>query len=47
MIRRDGGRVLVDGPIRDGDEIVVEGVQGLRIGQKLNARPAAVAGKTS
>lgn len=39
MVRRDRGRVLVDGPLREGDVIVVEGVQGLRDGQKVEARP--------
>lgn len=39
MVRRDHGRVLVDGPLREGDVIVVEGVQGLRDGQKVEARP--------
>jgi len=35
--RRDRGRILVDGPIKDGDLIVVEGVQGLRVGQLLES----------
>lgn len=39
MVRRDHGRVLVEGALREGDVIVVEGVQGLRDGQKLEARP--------
>jgi RND family efflux transporter MFP subunit len=39
MVRRNRGRVLVDGPLREGDVIVVEGVQGLRDGQKVEARP--------
>ncbi len=39
MVRRDGGRVLVDGPLEVGDRIVVEGVQGLRQGQAVEPRP--------
>ncbi len=39
MIRRDGGRVLVDGPLAAGDLVVVEGVQGLRLGQKVKTAP--------
>jgi RND family efflux transporter MFP subunit len=39
VVRRDGGRVLVEGPLRPGDLIVVEGVQGLRDGQLVE--PAA------
>ena len=39
MIRRDQGRVLVDGPLRAGDLVVVEGVQGLRLGQEVKAAP--------
>jgi RND family efflux transporter MFP subunit len=39
LVRRDRGYVLVDGPLRPGDLIVVEGVQGLRIGQKLKTAP--------
>jgi multidrug efflux pump subunit AcrA (membrane-fusion protein) len=35
LVRRDKGRVLVDGPLTLGDDIVVEGVQGLRLGQKV------------
>ena len=38
MMRRDQGRVLVEGPLRAGDLIVVEGVQGLREGQLLDPR---------
>lgn len=41
MIRRDRGRVLVDGPLEAGDLIVVEGVQGLRDGQPVEPRPRA------
>ncbi|MDP6704950.1 MAG: efflux RND transporter periplasmic adaptor subunit [Alphaproteobacteria bacterium] len=37
LVRRDGGRVLVDGPLGAGDLIVVEGVQGLRLGQAVKA----------
>ena len=39
IVRRDPGRILVDGPIIVGDMIVVEGVQGLRQGQLLNPQP--------
>ena len=39
LVRRDGGRILVDGPLTAGDLVVVEGVQGLRAGQKLDPRP--------
>jgi membrane fusion protein, multidrug efflux system len=35
VVRRDKGRVLVDGPLKEGDGIVIEGVQGLRPGQKI------------
>ncbi len=38
MIRREQGRVLVDGPLEAGDLIVVEGVQGLRAGQPVEPR---------
>lgn len=33
IVRRDRGRILVDGDLREGDMIVVEGVQGLRPNQ--------------
>ncbi len=39
IVRRDKGRILVDGPLEAGDVIVVEGVQGLRIGQPIKAAP--------
>jgi len=39
LVRRDKGRVLVDGPLRPGDLIVVEGVQGLRPGQAIKTAP--------
>jgi len=39
LVRRDRGRLLVDGPLNAGDLIVVEGVQGLRVGQALEASP--------
>ncbi len=39
VIRREGGRVLVDGDLKKGDVIVVEGVQGLRPGRKVKAEP--------
>ena len=39
IVRRDGGRILVDGALAEGDNVVVEGVQGLRKGQRLKAKP--------
>ena len=39
MVRRDQGRVLVEGPLQAGDTIVVEGVQGLRPDQAVTATP--------
>lgn len=39
IVRRDRGRILVDGPLKTGDLIVVEGVQGLRVGQSVKPRP--------
>jgi RND family efflux transporter MFP subunit len=39
LVRRDGGRILVDGSLKAGDLVVVEGVQGLRAGQALDAKP--------
>ena len=39
LVRRDKGRILVDGPLNVGDTIVVEGVQGLRLGQKVKTAP--------
>ncbi|MEM9682203.1 MAG: efflux RND transporter periplasmic adaptor subunit [Pseudomonadota bacterium] len=44
LVRRDEGKILVDGPLKVGDLIVVEGVQGLRDGQSLDARPARGSG---
>ncbi|MBL4720440.1 MAG: efflux RND transporter periplasmic adaptor subunit [Alphaproteobacteria bacterium] len=41
VVRRDEGNVLVDGPLEEGDRIVVEGVQGLRPGQKVKADPSS------
>jgi membrane fusion protein, multidrug efflux system len=38
LVSRDKGRILVDGDLSPGDQVVVEGVQGLRIGQKLAPR---------
>lgn len=38
LVRRDEGTILVDGPLAEGDRIVVEGVQGLRDGQAVDAR---------
>ena len=39
IIRRDRGLILVDGPLKIGDLIVVEGVQGLRAGQSVEPQP--------
>ena len=39
LVRRNRGRILVDGPLSAGDLVVVEGVQGLRSGQKLDPAP--------
>lgn len=39
LVRRENGRILIDGPLEEGDLIVVEGVQGLREGQKLDPKP--------
>lgn len=39
LVRRERGRVLVDGPLQAGDRIVVEGVQGLRLGQRVRPVP--------
>lgn len=39
LVRRNDGRILVDGPLKSGDLVVVEGVQGLRDGQRLDPRP--------
>jgi RND family efflux transporter MFP subunit len=41
IIRRDRGTILVDGPLRAGDAIVVEGVQGLRPGKTVKTAPAS------
>ncbi len=38
IVRRDRGLILVDGPLKTGDLIVVEGVQGLRVGQSVNTK---------
>ena len=39
IVRRDLGRILVDGPLDATDEVVVEGVQGLRPHQRIKAIP--------
>ena len=39
IVRRDRGRILVDGALNADDLIVVEGVQGLRPGQRIKAIP--------
>ncbi len=41
VVHRDAGRILVDGPLKVDDRIVVEGVQGLRPGQRVKTRPYA------
>jgi len=41
IVSRDEGRILVDGDLKIGDMIVVEGVQGLRPGQRVKTRPYA------
>ncbi|MBT5108991.1 MAG: efflux RND transporter periplasmic adaptor subunit, partial [Rhodospirillaceae bacterium] len=45
VVRRDKGRVLVNGPLREGDGIVIEGVQGLRPGQKVKSGDGGNGGK--
>ena len=45
LVSRDKGRILVDGDLKPGDQVVVEGVQGLRIGQKLKPRVIGAAPK--
>lgn len=45
VVRREKGRVLVDGPLREGDGIVIEGVQGLRPGQKIKSGDDGNGGK--
>ena len=39
IVRRDGGRILLSGPLSAGEAVVVEGVQGLRAGQRVKAKP--------
>lgn len=39
VIRRSNGQVLVDGALAAGEDIVIEGVQGLRHGQQVLAKP--------
>lgn len=39
IVHRDAGRILVDGPLKINDLIVVEGVQGLRPDQRVKTRP--------
>jgi RND family efflux transporter MFP subunit len=39
LVRRNRGRILVDGPLKAGDLVVVEGVQGLRARQALDPQP--------
>ena len=44
IVRRDKGRILVDGPLKAGETIVVEGVQGLRPAQPVRTEPFESAG---
>jgi RND family efflux transporter MFP subunit len=44
IVRRDSNSVLVDGPIKPGDNIVIEGVQRLRPGRKVAMAPNARSG---
>ena len=44
IVRRDKGRILVDGPLKVGETIVVEGVQGLRPAQPVRTEPFESAG---
>ncbi|MFH1806213.1 MAG: efflux RND transporter periplasmic adaptor subunit [Pseudomonadota bacterium] len=37
VVKRTGGRILIDGPVAEGDLIVVEGVQRLRPGRTVSA----------
>jgi len=37
-VHRDAGRILVDGPLKAGEMIVVEGVQGLRANQRVKTK---------
>ena len=46
VVRRESGKVLVDGDLKSGDVIVVEGVQGLRPGGKVKAAPRDAQPKT-
>lgn len=39
VVRREEGRVLVEGALKDGDSIVIEGTQGLRPGGKVKTEP--------
>ena len=44
IVRRDKGRILVDGPLKAGETIVVEGVQSLRPAQPVRTEPFESAG---
>ncbi|MFD0860348.1 efflux RND transporter periplasmic adaptor subunit [Roseovarius aquimarinus] len=46
LIRRRAGSVLVDGPLEEGDEIVVEGLQRMRPGRAVNVLNAGGTGAT-
>jgi RND family efflux transporter MFP subunit len=45
VVRREDGKVLVDGDLKKDDVIVVEGVQGLRPGSRVKPKPHAAAKK--
>lgn len=45
VIQRLRGRILVEGDLAPGEELITEGIQRLRIGQKVKAVPTAVAEK--
>ncbi len=50
IIRRQQGRALVDGPLNEGDLIVVEGLQSMRAGRKVEAtirEPETKAGESA
>lgn len=36
LVRRNQGTVIVDGPLEDGDQIVIEGTQRLRQGTAVH-----------
>lgn len=46
LVRRRAGLVIVDGPLSEGDTIVVEGTQRLRAGARVNILNTATAGSS-